>query len=236
LTAKPNKVFSELIKILPEKSSVYFNTWRQRKELLVQRKNKYLVTIPYTDLQVFDFLLKHLPDHTNLHLGNSTPVRYSQLFGSDKKFTYFSNRGVSGIDGQVSTTAGNAYTDKELHVLITGDLGFLYDSNALMNHYLKPNLKIIVINNAGGGIFRFIDGPEQSGHLETFFEAKHDWRAEKIAEAFSLNYYKAENMDQLVASFANFINDQNVPAVLEIFTPNKKNAEILKAYFEFLKV
>jgi 2-succinyl-5-enolpyruvyl-6-hydroxy-3-cyclohexene-1-carboxylate synthase len=236
VTAKPNQLFSELIKVLPEKSSVYFNTWRQRKELLVQRKNKYLGTIPYSDLQVFDFLLKHLPDHTNLHLGNSTPVRYSQLFGSDKKFTYFSNRGVSGIDGQVSTTAGNAYTDEGLHVLITGDLGFLYDSNALMNHYLKPNLKIIVINNAGGGIFRFIDGPEQSGHLETFFEAKHDWRAEKIAEAFSLNYYKAENMDQLVASFANFINDQNVPAVLEIFTPNKKNAEILKAYFEFLKV
>ena len=236
VTAKPKQVFSKLLEVLPEKSSVYFNTWRQRKELLVQRKNNYLRTIPYSDLQVFDFLLNHLPDHTNLHLGNSTPVRYSQLFGSNQKFSYFSNRGVSGIDGQVSTTAGNAYPNDDLHVLITGDLGFLYDSNALMNHYLKPNFKIIVINNAGGGIFRFIDGPEQSGHLETFFEAKHDWKAEKIAEAFRLNYYKAENMDQLVVSFADFINDQKAPAVLEIFTPNKKNAEILKAYFDFLKV
>jgi 2-succinyl-5-enolpyruvyl-6-hydroxy-3-cyclohexene-1-carboxylate synthase len=235
VAANPKQVFSELLKILPESSSTFYNTWQQRKELLVQRKNKYLGAIPYSDLQVFDFLLKHLPDRTNLHLGNSTPVRYSQLFGSQKKFTYFSNRGVSGIDGQVSTAAGNAYANTDLHVVITGDLGFLYDSNALMNHYLKPNLKIIVINNAGGGIFRFIDGPAESGHLEKFFEAKHDWKAEKIAKAFSLNYYNAENMDQFGVSFTNFMADQKAPAVLEIFTPAVKNGEILKGYFAYLK-
>ena len=119
--------------------------------------------------------------------------------------------------------------------MITGDLGFLYDSNALMNYYLKPNLKIIVINNAGGGIFRFIDGPAQSGHLEKFFEAKHDWKAEKIAKAFGLSYYNAENMDQLGVSFTRFMADQKAPAVLEIFTPAVKNGEILKGYFAYLK-
>jgi 2-succinyl-5-enolpyruvyl-6-hydroxy-3-cyclohexene-1-carboxylate synthase len=162
-------------------------------------------------------------------------VRYSQLFGSDQKFNYFSNRGVSGIDGQVSTAAGNAYANTDLHVLITGDLGFLYDSNGLMNHYLKPNLKIVIINNAGGGIFRFIDGPIQSGYLEEFFEAKHNWKAEKIAEAFGLNYYKAENMNQLPKSYDAFINDQKAPCILEIFTPPEKNGEILKGYFAYLK-
>ena len=56
VTANPKQVFSELLEVLPEKTSVYFNTWRQRKEMLVQRKNKYLETIPYSDFQVFDFL------------------------------------------------------------------------------------------------------------------------------------------------------------------------------------
>ncbi|PLW97430.1 MAG: 2-succinyl-5-enolpyruvyl-6-hydroxy-3-cyclohexene-1-carboxylic-acid synthase, partial [Marinilabiliales bacterium] len=181
LPLNPKQVFEELMRVMSEKQPDYLNKWLKRKNTLNQWKDAYLQNIPYSDLKVFDFLLSNLPDNTNLHLGNSTPVRYSQLFGSDQKFNYFSNRGVSGIDGQVSTAAGNAYANTDLHVLITGDLGFLYDSNGLMNHYLKPNLKIVIINNAGGGIFRFIDGPIQSGYLEEFFEAKHNWKAEKIA-------------------------------------------------------
>jgi 2-succinyl-5-enolpyruvyl-6-hydroxy-3-cyclohexene-1-carboxylate synthase len=232
---QPKQVFKELIRVLTKKQPDYFNRWLLRKNKLNQRKDAYLQIIPYCDLKVIEFLLANLPENTNLHLGNSTPVRYSQLFGSDQKFNYFSNRGVSGIDGQVSTAAGNAHANTALHVLITGDLGFLYDSNGLMNHYLKPNLKIVVINNAGGGIFRFIDGPAQSGHLEEFFEAKHNWKAEKIAEAFSLSYYKAENMDRLKSSFDDFINDHNAPTILEIFTPPEKNGEILKGYFAYLK-
>jgi 2-succinyl-5-enolpyruvyl-6-hydroxy-3-cyclohexene-1-carboxylate synthase len=235
LPLNPKQVFEELISVMPDKQPVYFNRWMQRKNLLNRRRKEYLQKITFSDLKVFDYLLSNLPDNTNLHLGNSTPVRYSQLFGSDQKFNYFSNRGVSGIDGQVSTAAGNAYVNAELQVLITGDLGFLYDSNGLMNHYIKSNLKIVVINNAGGGIFRFIDGPAQSGYLEEFFEAKHNWKAEKIVEAFGLDYYKAKNMDQLPKAFDAFINDQKAPAVLEIFTPPKRNSEILKGYFAYLK-
>ena len=56
VAANPKQVISQLLNVLPESSSTFFNTWQQRKELLVQRKNKYLGTIPYSDLQVFDFL------------------------------------------------------------------------------------------------------------------------------------------------------------------------------------
>jgi len=109
-----------------------------------------------------------------------------------KGITYNSNRGVSGIDGQVSTAAGYAFASDKLNVLITGDLGFLYDSNGLMNKYLKPNLKIIVINNSGGGIFRFIPGPDTTPNLEEFFVAKHNWKAEYICKAFNVDYKKAK--------------------------------------------
>jgi len=180
-------------------------------------------------------LLTSLPEQINLHLGNSTPVRYSQLFGSDPRFHYFSNRGISGIDGQVSTAAGTAFVSDKLNVLITGDLGFFYDSNGLMNKYLKPDFKIIVINNGGGGIFRFIDGPSTTEHLEEFFEAHHNWKAEQIAEAFGVKYFKAENLSQLERSFSGWLAEKDNPVLLEIFTPAEKNAEVLLEYFRFLK-
>jgi len=232
---EPNVLFNELLLSLPEKQPDYLNIWLNKKSIVVSRKKEYLNKIAYSDLKIFDFILSNLPSGTNLHLGNSTPVRYSQLFGSDERFNYFSNRGVSGIDGQISTAAGSTYVSNNLNVLITGDLGFFYDSNGLMNNYLKSNLKIIVINNSGGGIFRFIEGPSSTDHQEEFFEARHNWKAEKIAQAFNVEYYKAENLEQLDSAFSDFLDNKNDPSILEIFTPPEENAEILKEYFNYLK-
>jgi len=232
---EPNVLFNELLLSLPEKQPDYLNIWLNKKSIVVSRKKEYLNKIAYSDLKIFDFILSNIPGGINLHLGNSTPVRYSQLFGSDERFNYFSNRGVSGIDGQISTAAGSTYVSNNLNVLITGDLGFFYDSNGLMNNYLKPNLKIIVINNSGGGIFRFIEGPSSTDHLEEFFETRHSWKAEKISEAFDVKYYKAKNIKQLNSVFTDFINDKKGSSILEIFTSPEKNAEILKEYFNYLK-
>ena len=235
IPAQPAAVFEALWPLITEKPDDFAAVWQERKAKVVAKKEQYLQQIPFSDLKVFEFLLASLPENINLHLGNSTPVRYSQLFGSDPRFHYFSNRGVSGIDGQISTAAGTAFVSNRLNILITGDLGFFYDSNGLMNKYLKPDFKIIVINNGGGGIFRFIDGPSTTEHLEEFFEARHNWKAEKIAEAFEVKYFRAEDQEQLQQNFTRWIAEQSGPALLEIFTPAEKNAEILLAYFRFLK-
>jgi len=136
--------------------------------------------------------MKHLPDHSILHLSNSTPVRYSQLFVCDKDITFMSNRGVSGIDGVVSTAAGTAYATDKITTVITGDLAFFYDSNALWNKHLSSNLRIIVINNCGGGIFRFLDGSSAMPALEAHFEARHNYRAAKVAWAYGLDCTAAD--------------------------------------------
>jgi 2-succinyl-5-enolpyruvyl-6-hydroxy-3-cyclohexene-1-carboxylate synthase len=233
---KPAEFFKLIAKLITNVESDYSKIWHQRCIKIKKARKKYLQKIPWSDLRVFDLLLDGLPKHTILHLGNSTPVRYSQLFGSNPDFIYQSNRGVSGIDGQVSTAAGYSSVSKRLNIIITGDLGFFYDSNALMNHHLTPNLKIIVINNGGGGIFRFIEGPDSSPYLEQFFEAKHDWKAEKIAEAFDITYLKADtekNLEALLSEF--YYSKMKRPALLEIFTPGKVNAKVLKEYFIFLK-
>jgi 2-succinyl-5-enolpyruvyl-6-hydroxy-3-cyclohexene-1-carboxylate synthase len=235
IPAQPAAVFGALLPLITEKPEEFAAVWQERKAKVMAKKEQYLQQIPFSDLKVFEFLLASLPENINLHLGNSTPVRYSQLFGSDPRFHYFSNRGVSGIDGQISTAAGTAFVSDRLNVLITGDLGFFYDSNGLMNKYLKPDFKIIVINNGGGGIFRFIDGPSTTEHLEDFFEARHNRKAEKIAEAFEVKYFRAEDQEQLKQNFTRWMSEQSGPALLAIFTPAEKNAEILLEYFRYLK-
>lgn len=232
---KPAEFFRLMAGRITNVESPYAKTWAVRLDKVKKSRTAYLEKTSWSDLHVFELLFSNIPVDSVLHLGNSTPVRYSQLFGSRPKFIYHSNRGVSGIDGQVSTAAGAAFANEKINTIITGDLGFLYDSNALMNHNLTSNLKIIVINNGGGGIFRFIHGPDASPLLEKFFEAKHNWRAEKIAEAFDVNYFRASNERELTRVLKDFYAEMPRPAILEIFTPSDTNARILKDYFKALK-
>jgi 2-succinyl-5-enolpyruvyl-6-hydroxy-3-cyclohexene-1-carboxylate synthase len=233
--AKPLDFLSEVAAHLQSHPGNYGDSWVALKNKVNDLRKDYLSRLPFSDLMVFEMLFRMMPENSLLHLGNSTPVRYAQLFGSIPKFEYYSNRGVSGIDGQLSTASGVAAKSDKINTVITGDLGFFYDSNALMNLHLTPNLKIIVINNGGGGIFRFIPGPDTTEQLEQFFEAHHNWKANKLVEAFDIPYFKAENEEELKQVLGDFYLEQSRPAVLEIFTPQKVNTRLLRDYFSFLK-
>lgn len=236
VNSNESEFFELLYKNIEPAISNYSELWHNRKQKVDKKKEEFLSKAEYSDLKVFENILKNLPENSTLHLGNSTPVRYSQLFGSMETIIYNSNRGVSGIDGHISTAAGYTYNSDKLNVLITGDLGFFYDSNGLMNQYLVPNLKIIVINNSGGGIFRFIPGPDTTPNLEEFFEAKHNWSAEYICKAFEVDYLKSESLEELNLLIEDFFIIKSRRAqILEVFTPSNKNAEILREYFQFLK-
>ena len=232
----PTLFFKNIKLKLNQSNSKYSELWINRRDLLNNKRISFLAQTEYSDLKVFDYLLSNIPSSTIIHLGNSTPVRYSQLFGSRQNIEYNSNRGVSGIDGQISTAVGYSYYSDKLNLLITGDLGFFYDSNGLMNKYLKPNLKIIVINNSGGGIFRFIPGPDTSPNMEEFFVAEHNYSAKHICKAFDIQYDNCKAFDELENSFSNFISQKNDSAsLLEIFTPKDSNGQILRNYFTHLK-
>jgi len=229
--------FSQLLPSVEKADSNFGQLWKDRANRSETRHREFLADCDYSDLKVFETILSFIPEGSILHMGNSTPVRYVQLFKPFKKFIYHSNRGTSGIDGTVSTAAGACHASGKPTTLIVGDLGFLYDSNALMNNYLHKNLRIIIINNSGGGIFRFITGPDETDQLEEFFEAKHNWKAKYIAMNFDVPYYYAHNQKELEEILPQFYEPQkdNRLAILEIMTPDKKNASILKSYFNFLK-
>ena len=121
-------------------------------------------------------------------------------------------------------------------VCITGDVGFFYDSNALFNNNLSPNLRIIIINNSGGNIFRLIDGPGKVNDFEKFFETKHNLTAKHLALMYGLPYYFCQDEKGLAETLEEFYKPQTgKPAILEIKTNNELSAAVFKDYFDFLK-
>ncbi|MHB1108670.1 MAG: 2-succinyl-5-enolpyruvyl-6-hydroxy-3-cyclohexene-1-carboxylic-acid synthase [Lutibacter sp.] len=230
----PQLFFSQFFFLAKSKESNYQQFWLHKKELRLQKHQEFMETCAFSDLKVFSAILATIPNHTQLQLGNSSVIRYSQLFDSDKTWRIFCNRGTSGIDGCTSTAIGAAYAVKENTLFITGDISFVYDSNALWNNYIPNNFRIIVINNGGGGIFRFIPGPQQSGSLD-YFETPHHLTAEHLCKMYNFEYSTAKDETALQLQLSNFYEDSGFPKVLEIFTPRLENDQILKAYFNNLK-
>ncbi len=231
----PQDFFTELLPKTKKQSSDYKTYWQSVKKHRAHRHESYLQKIPFSDLKAFSILLNSIPDNYNVHLSNSSTIRYAQLFTLNPTLKVFCNRGTSGIDGSSSTAVGYAKLDKDPTLLITGDLSFFYDSNAFWNTYLREDFRIIVINNSGGGIFRILPGNKNTPEFDTFFETKHNYSSKAMCQHYGFSYLKAENEDELQKAIADFYNKSNKPKLLEIFTPRTLNDEILLNYFTYLR-
>jgi 2-succinyl-5-enolpyruvyl-6-hydroxy-3-cyclohexene-1-carboxylate synthase len=236
IPAQTHAFLSQLMgKRIPHNSH-FGKSWMDRSNKCAAKHQQFLRSAPFCDLSVYETLFREMPANGHLHLGNSTPVRYAQLFDEASQFISWSNRGTSGIDGCVSTAAGASAICYQPLTVITGDVGFFYDSNALWNSNLSPLLRIILINNGGGNIFRVIPGPDNFEELEPFIETAHNLDVEGIVRNFGLNYHQAHNQEELNQALPDFFaaQENSKAALLEIFTPNKLSADVLKEYFNFI--
>ncbi len=205
--------------------------WKDR----VAKHQEYTTRIPFSDFKVFDFICQNLPKNSQLQVSNSSAIRYLQLFDLDKSIQVFCNRGTSGIDGSTSTAIGAASATDLPTILITGDISFLYDSNALWNNYIPKNFKIILLNNSGGGIFRILLGHQETETFNTYFETSHQLNASHLAKMYGLDYFQASDETSLAEQYTKFLNQNEKPSILEIFTPEKVNNGILLEFFRRLK-
>ena len=226
------KHFCELVDY--DNKSTYESTWTHYKQRIREKHNHYIKTAPYSDLKVFEQVLKVIPDFSEVQFSNSAIIRYSQLFEMNSTITVFCNRGTSGIDGSTSTALGAAYATQKPTTLITGDLSFFYDSNALWNNYIPTDVRIVIINNSGGGIFKIIPGPKKSTALR-YFETPHCLTAEHLCTMFGFEYSTAHNLKSLKEEVAGFYDKSDKPKVLEVFTPSDLNDLVLKEYINNLK-
>ena len=230
----PNAFFNIFLPLTNAIESNYFLQLDAVKALRKLKSNIYLDKIPFSDFKVFEKVMQCLPKDSQLQISNSSAIRYAQLIAVDPSIEVYCNRGTSGIDGSTSTAIGAAVANYKQTVFITGDIGFLYDSNALWNNYIPKNFKIILINNGGGGIFRILPGHEESPVFNTFFETSHCLTAEHLAKMYGFEYSIASDEGSLATSLTALYLQNEKPSILEIFTPTLKNDSILLQYFKEL--
>jgi 2-succinyl-5-enolpyruvyl-6-hydroxy-3-cyclohexene-1-carboxylate synthase len=214
--------------------SNYSELFQAQNQIIAKHHDAFVENTPLSDMSAVTQLLRLAPGGTQLHLANSTSVRWTQLFPTRTDLTYFCNRGTSGIDGSLSTAAGYAYASKQPTIFLTGDLSFIYDSNGLWNNYIGENFKIIVLNNNGGNIFRFIGDKQLMEKSLDFFTTPHQVKIKSLVEAFGLQYLVCGKIEELETSLKTLFNADKT-TVLEIFTDADLNTENYKGYFKNIK-
>ena len=219
-----------------ERDETYKNEWtiQERKASIYLERffEKVIHTESFNEFAIIKKLMDILPNNSQLHLANSMAVRYANYIGVDFKnnIEVFANRGTSGIDGCVSTAVGQALTTDKLVFLLVGDVAFFYDRNGLWNRYLPDNLRIILLNNHGGGIFRIIDGPNKQAELADYFETVQTMNAKNTAEDAGLEYFFANTNESFESYLTDFLSNEGKSKLLEVETNSEKNAEIFKLF------
>ncbi|HBL76064.1 MAG: 2-succinyl-5-enolpyruvyl-6-hydroxy-3-cyclohexene-1-carboxylic-acid synthase [Bacteroidetes bacterium GWF2_42_66] len=228
--------FDALSEKLQKKDNGFQRLWKNKEMQVNQLRDAFIAETEFCDLKVFGQLASSIPENSVVHLGNSSPVRYTMICPPVKNAMYFGNRGTSGIDGCLSTAVGFASDSEKINTVIVGDLSFFYDSNALWNKYLGANLRIIVIHNGGGNIFSMIKGPGESPVFNEHFFAENTRKAEALAKAFDLNYFSATSATELISALTEFYSPlHEKPVLLEIFTYAETNTRVFRELFKCMK-
>ncbi len=216
-----------------EADLTYIHTWDELTRKTNDALKAYFDTAKFSESAASWHLIRSVPSESVLHLGNSMPVRFADIFGVHKGVETWCNRGTSGIDGCTSTAIGTTLVSEKCNVLFTGDLSFLYDRNAFFHNYKVPDLRIIVLNNAGGGIFRLIEGSANLPELKTYFEASHNKTARYICAENKIEYLTATSLGEINSAMHDFYAPALRPKLLEVVTDpevNQQSFNELKRY------
>ncbi len=191
----------------------------------------------WNELHIFNRLIQQIDtSDAEIHVGNSLAIRYINWTESKLHHTeVFSNRGTSGIDGCLSTAVGASQSTEKLCISLLGDVSFQYDRNALWNNYLGDNLRIIVMNNAGGAIFKVLDGAKDLPELDEFMVTRQPFTAENTAKDAGLSYLKATNWNELESCLVPFLSKSSRGIILEIMTDSTENTTALQNYMALFK-
>lgn len=227
-------VFFETIKNLLESSPSdhkrenYLQLWQAQSSQTAQNIQLRLSKSKLTHLSFVQLILSHMPQSSALHLANSMSVRYANFIGlneNDKTVEVFCNRGTSGIDGCISTGMGHTLSSDQPNIIVTGDMALFYDRNAFWHNYKYPNLRIVVLNDHGGGIFNLIDGPQELPELQEYFITNQKLNASNLAAEFGITYLKLDSASKVKNILQDFFEFDGKPKLLELEIDSSVNRE-----------
>ena len=194
--------FDQLSEIdIPTQEPGWLDYWQNAEEKINSKMTKAFSD----ELTLFEgklaYLLSlHLPDRSNLFVANSMPIRDIEWFWQKQTSNHklFGNRGVNGIDGTLGTAIGIAHESEDPSFLLTGDLAFLHDSNAMLfAKQFKGSLTIFVINNDGGGIFEHLPISREP-EFEKCFATPQNFDLSKLCSTFGIKYSLETSWSQII--------------------------------------
>lgn len=213
----------------PLKNNSYYDEWKNKIESIVIPKD-----LPLSHAYVAKSLSQSIPPKSNMHFAILNSLRNWELFDIDTSIKCYSNVAGFGIDGDLSTFIGQSIVSNELNFLIIGDLAFFYDMNALGIRHIKNNVRIILVNNHGGGEFRLFSNAADSfgdnsnrfiaaaGH---FGESAKGW-----VENNGFKYLSIHQKEDLNNAIDVLINPCEKPILMEVFTTMKQDSDAFELF------
>lgn len=202
----------------------FFELWRKRIDAFRYKLRYQELPLPFSQMSVvkaFENQLAERPDCYE-HYANSSAVRLGNLFACKQ---IWCNRGINGIEGCLSTAAGFSLAIRRDVFCVIGDLAFFYDQNALWCNRLKGNLRILLLNNGGGGIFqKFPIDPEDKSF--PYIIGANNRSAKYTCQQNHVDYITAYTQAGLSRALREFFTrpvDRAI--VLEVFTDAENDAK-----------
>lgn len=221
--------FSILKEAYEEKDEVthtYYNLWMN------EIRKISLPNFEYSTFYAVQKLAEQIPVNSILHLAIQYSTRIMHYFNLADGVRTYSNYGALGIDGCLSTFAGQAAGTDQLAFLIIGDLSFFYDMNAAGLRDIGKNVRIIMLNNGGGEEFRFIFNHDSfENYQDTFICADHKKVAAGWIKSLGYEYYSAKSKEDVDQAIAKLTKPSDRPMFLEVFTKLGDSADMTKTFY-----
>ena len=235
IEADPAMVLTKIAKQMPESSvgSDYFRKWNVAYERARSLIQGYASRAPWSDFKAMGFIASQIPARWNIQLSNGTAVRYFELLSGGRYHRVDCNRGVSGIDGCTSTAVGAAMAYNDTTLLITGDMSAAYDLGGLALAREAERLKIVVLCNSGGNIFRTIRATRELTVCEPYLASMPELPLQSLAQAYGMGFYEASEEAELREAWRGFAAHTGA-ALLAVNTSPQISAEVYRGFFDFM--
>ena len=216
----PDYFFFENVDRERQEEHTYFAEWASLNSML-----KYDVELPFSNAYVAQQLHNAIPEHSIMNFAILNSLRSWSYFPLSDNIQGFANVAAFGIDGCNSMLFGESMNTDNLCFIVTGDLAYFYEMNALGIRDIRNNVRVLVINNGGGAEFKILTRHwKNAPNVEKFISANGHYGSTKgWAESCGFKYLSASNKAEFLQVSSEFVALSDSPIIFEIFTTEEND-------------
>lgn len=229
----PEELFFKRLTTTNKSTHGYYKLWS-----MLEKTKGIPDNLPFSNAYIAQHIHNDIPKNSYINFAILNSLRNWNYFPLDESITCCSNVAAFGIDGCTSVLIGQSMTTDELCFLISGDLAFFYDMNALGIRHIKNNVRILLINNGCGTEFKNYSSPNhQFGEEGDLYVAAagHNGRAKGWALDAGFKYLEANCKEEFLQNKQEFLDESDKSIIFEIFTNHIDESDALKMIIEYNK-